>query len=236
MLSTKETVKIKSISKYGLANTPLKNINGYMGVSICSHFYSKKNVTAIIEWASKTFHTFLFLIADEPQTYTFLSSKGLNFNDSYSKAMMIGDEKFAFIKRLIDTSFYSNIKIVRWQDIAHNTSFLTTRKEIVNCYQNDNNFKNDVLKQVSHRNEILSTADEILQINKYNFDIAAKYVLNEIAVMIYLQEIAENTFPIQVYPSQMPTCLAGLYENMYFSNIGLNREKSGYIEIEVNAA
>ena len=226
--------QIKAIESYGLASNPLENKRGYIGVSICSHFYSKRNIKAIIEWAADNFNEFLFLVADEPQSYTFMASKGLGYEDSYERAMKIGDEKFISIQRLIESSGHKNITIDRWKDVAHNKEFLSVQSKIRECYRTDVYFKNDILKQVQLRNEHLTTEYEFSMIEASNFDTAALYVLNEISVMIFLQEISDKTFPIQIYPFRMPPALVGLYENIYCNEIKLNKDKSGYIQIDVD--
>lgn len=225
---------IQIVNKFGIANQgPSKN-KGYMGVSICSHFFSKKNIKAIMEWASDYFSEFIFIIADIPQTYTFMSSKDLSYETALEKSIKIGTERFCSFNHILDTAKYSNIKIFYWKEIINNNKFKKILNKTIACYKNDNNFKTDIIKQIQIRNEGLKEENEFLEINTSQFDLAAIYVLNEISVMIYLQEISSNTFPIQVYPFKMPPALEGLYNNSYCNEIKLNRGKSGYIQIDLN--
>lgn len=224
---------IRIIDKYGLANNPIKEYNAFIGISICSHYFSKKNVLEISHWAKNNVSRFLILIADDPQAYTFMVTKKLDFESALIKARKIGWEKYISISRWIQSSKLENIVLLRWRDISTNKKFLKILDSLLKCYNKNLNFENDIVMQIESRNNSLADDEQLLSIREQYFNIAAQYVINELAVMIYLQKFYKPSWQIQIYPLPMPVVLTGIYENRYNLDFALEKETSGYIHIEV---
>jgi len=221
------------LSRYGLAQGDLAECRGFMGVSICSRFFSRRNVRSIACWAAQTFRSFLFVVADDPQAYTFVATRGVDYSVGMGNARAIGDQRTRSIVRVLDSADARNCSVVRWRDICGSTAFRSTSDVIEQLFSTKEQFREDVLAQVRSRSGE-SWGDRGCSVIRGEAEgTAARYVLAEISAMIYLQEMAVPTWPIQVFPLPMPRALRGVYGGGYLDDPLLHRDRSGYIEISV---
>ena len=104
---------IRNMKQYEI----LKNSYVFLGVSICSRTYSGQTLSNIFDWCERHCKGAYILVADEPQAYTFMASKGLEYQAALTKAQEIGAIKIKFIQKIIDKHKYKNIHIMKWSDI-----------------------------------------------------------------------------------------------------------------------
>ena len=221
------------VDRFGVALLPKKGKRAYFGVSICSRFFSKSNIISMSKWCSESFDQFLILIADDPQAFTFMATKQIDFDSALLKARQIGHERFNSISQWLQSSRISNASLLSWRDIASNRQFLRTLNYVNICFTENTLFREDVFSQIQSRNSALPDDMEFARIRKHYFNTAAQYVINEIAVMSFLQEFSRSPWPIQIFPLPMPPVLKGLYEKKYCTDVALNPSRSGYIRIEI---
>jgi len=222
-------ISVKVKDKYGIANINTLSKRAFIGISICSHLFSKDNLSKICFWASNCFEEFLILIADEPQAYSFMSFKGENYSEALKKAKRIGEEKKTSILRVIDSLDIDNIRIIRWGTLEKSKLYNMVEKLIFNCYYKEKRFKQDVLYHVKQRKILWSNG--ISNSEEFDYETASKYVLKEISAMVYLLEYSKPCFSIQIFPLEIPKPLLGLYKKKYCSKISLSPTKSGYMHI-----
>jgi len=209
---------------------------GFIGVSVCSHFFSNRRVSNIIRWANQRFDRFLFLIADAPQAYTFMATRNLSYAEAMAKAMQIGDEHSVSIRRQIDNVGWADCRVMRWHDISGDAIFQSHLAQFEKLFRDDPSFHRDVCDQVHLRNEGLLDDSELPRIPESQIEIAAKYVIHELTAMRFLQTAAKPSWPTQVFPLAMPVALAGLYEKKYGTEVSLDKTMTGYIQISVKDA
>jgi len=225
------TNMVKTVQRYGRAEYDINSLRGYMGISICSHYFSKEKLRQIGSWATSNFSQFLFLIGDDIQAYTFSAFKGLDYNIALQKAREIGDQKTVCVKNILRHLPQDKILILRWRDIEKEKMYREKEKSVIRCYKDNSIFRNDILRQVASRRELALSENGLTKDSNVNIRMAANYVLCEISVMIYLQEYAEPKWEIQVFPLSMPPALLGLYKKKYCNDINIDKLRSGYIQI-----
>lgn len=218
---------------YGLSKFSLKNFHAFMGLSICSRFYSKKNILRILNWAENEFRNLLFLIADEPQAYTFIASKGLSYNKAMQKAKEIGEIKYQTISKLIKCNNIQKTKVIFWKEIANSEMYSKIYKQVKYIYDNDDLFKKDIFAQIFERNKSLPTEFEFAKINLNDFENASLYVISELAAIIYLQCYSNPLYPIQIFHLPIPKALSRLYTDSYNYKLNLSLKNIGYIELKM---
>ncbi len=228
-------LEIREISRVGLAKGKTRLPPAFMGVSICSHFFSNARLRAIAGWAENRFEQFLFLIADEPQAHTFVALQGDAEDAAKAKARRIGDERTIQLQRVVQRARTSRCVVRRWQDVAAQPLFRSVEARVNSCFSTDSRFRRDVIRQVDLRATIDDRDYRSIQ-DRWRL-IAVKYVIDELSAMLFLQSESEPRWPIQVFPGPMPFALRGMYRASYqCPSMFLSREESGYLEISATDA
>jgi tRNA-dependent cyclodipeptide synthase len=162
-----------------------------------------------------------------------MATKHLDFESASLKACQIGLERFNSIAKWLHVAKIPNATILRWRDMASDSSFLSILDSVNTCFKKNKSFREDIYNQIQSRNSYLPGDLEFAKIRVQYFNIASQYVINEIAVMAYLQEYAKTSWPVQVFPLPMPTALTGLYEKKYCPAVSLHSDRSGYVQFQI---
>jgi tRNA-dependent cyclodipeptide synthase len=218
---------------YGRAKSLDGSENAFMGVSICSRFFSKIAIETIAFWAMNNFNKTCFLIADDPQAFTFVVTRKMPYNDALTKARAIGIEKQNSIAEVIRKSGYQNIEIWNWRSLEEKSEYQFIKNNLTECYEKSKSFRDDAHWQIKARNRSIIGEGKGNKIMPEDFGIAAKYVIEELSAMAYFLEYGKLNFNIQIFPLAMPPALKGLYDRKYPTSIVLNESRSGYIQIAI---
>ncbi len=218
---------IRNMKQYEI----LKNSYVFLGVSICSRTYSGQTLSNIFDWCERHCKGAYILVADEPQAYTFMASKGLEYQAALTKAQEIGAIKIKFIQKIIDKHKYKNIHIMKWSDIKSTSIYMKTLDSLQNLYHGNTNFKRDVISQIKKRNSTLPKEFYTEIIDSTVFDIAASYILSEISAIIYFHKYFKPICHYQISPFPITRLLLNIYNNKYSSDSNILITHVRYIEL-----
>jgi tRNA-dependent cyclodipeptide synthase len=225
---------IEIVSTHGITAENRGLHAAFLGVSVYSHFFSRENITEIVQWSQQNFSRLLLLIADEPQRYTLMATKHLSLDEATREADEVGKRRFSSITNWLSRFAPLSVTVSRWKDISTNAEFCAILSCLNEAYENQPELREDIRLQIERRNSAVAASRPDRIISAENYGIAAKYVLNELAAMVYLQEHANPSWPVQLFPLPMPPALVGLYADKYKCGVRLNPERSGYIQVSIS--
>jgi tRNA-dependent cyclodipeptide synthase len=216
---------------FGKGSHADRGSRAFIGVSICSRLFGRRNSVEIATWCLDQFDEVLFLVFDEPQAYTFRATRGMQWDVAMERAAKLGDERTDSLRRWFSQLSQSRIEVWRWGQLEADPNYRSVRDGVLTCFASDPDFKADVLEQVQARSGIAQS--DLPGFEDWRYEVASRYVLEELAVMVYLQEKSIEPWPIQIFPLAMPKALLGLYQGKYCPDISLDASQSGYIRISV---
>jgi len=188
--------------------------SGYLGVSICSHLFSRALLAAIVGWAEAQLEEFVILLADRPQRHSFTTFRGMSEAEAEAAVSRIAGEKRQLIRRVLRRTEARRSRCIDWRDLEGTPSFAGLRDALWILYGDSGAFRIDVQRQVDRRaGEDASRRPEDLSPEER--DRAAAYVVEELSAMLYLQELHAPAGGLQIYPMAPPRALQGLYDARY---------------------
>lgn len=188
--------------------------SGYLGVSICSHLFSRVLLAEIVGWAEAQLEEFLILLADRPQRHTFTTFRGMSEAEAEARVLRIAEEKRQLIQRVLRRAEARRSRCIDWGDLEGTPGFAGLRDALWALYGDSGAFRIDVQRQVDRRaGEDATRRPEDLSADER--DRAAAYVVEELTAMLYLQELHAPAGGLQIYPMAPPRALEGLYGARY---------------------
>lgn len=188
--------------------------SGYLGVSICSHLFSRTLLAEIVAWAEAQLEEFLILLADRPQRHTFTTFRGLDEAEAEARVLRIAEEKRQLTQRVLRRTGARRSRCIDWGDLEGIEGFDGLRAALWDLYGASPGFRADVQRQVDRRaGEDAARRPEDLSPEER--DRAAAYVVEELSAMLYLQELHAPAGGLQIYPMAPPRALEGLYGARY---------------------
>ena len=183
----------------------------YIGISLGSRAFSKDYLKMVLFHCSQTYKEILFLIADDPHVYTFMAMKSLDLESAKRKVNKISDEKYVLINRITQKFATNNLKVVikRWGEIACNDEYKDVLLSLYKIESVNTDFHNDLLESFDKHAESVNG----IQLSDDKRYIGSRYVIEEFAMMLYLQE-AEG-YLAQISPEEQPDFLAKFYNHQY---------------------
>lgn len=188
-----------------------------MGVSLGSRQFSIAYFRHVIEFVRPRFARVLFLIADTPHVYTFIAIKGTTTELALGRVRTIGTQKVRSITRAIrGVSGSENfVEVKRWDELENDMAFRRVRSGIYGLYDTDEIFRRDIADTFIRR----LTAYGSTELPEKRYNIGHRYILEELAAMIFLQEI--GGYRTQLAPAEAPEVLVNFYAGKYRSHVML---------------
>jgi tRNA-dependent cyclodipeptide synthase len=189
----------------------------YVGISLGSRVFSLDYLSRVIKYCSGKYEKLLFLLADTPHVYTFMAIKGIPRDIALGKIQEISIQKIRFLKKVIAKTHGADkfVELKRWDEISQKEGFNDILRSVYLLNEQDAEFHQDIYDIFD--SHVKNLGYENLPIEAYS--IGTRYVLDEFAIMLFLQERCGYT--IQISPFEAPVYLAKYYAGKYKEVVGL---------------
>lgn len=197
-----------------------KKYNGFLGISLTSPYYKKKNILSYIEFGIKNFEKFMLFPVDIPYRYNYIVFEGLSEKDAYAKAKKLGDDLERYLYKILrNISVEKEIKILRWEDLIKNEKALRIlnyfEKLIYESKELNEDIRNHILEQSPHIEKRLLNNKKIGNFNiKTQRKTLYRFLMDEIAMFIFIQEFLGYKIRLSGYPES--NIIINIYNNKYF--------------------
>lgn len=205
------------VSSRGFDHKDLRRLNAYLGVSFSlTEFFTRPRMQEYFMWAETHLNNLVVIIADHLEGYNFQVFKNHSPDEAFERAADIGSQLVKHYTRAIPAGLESRIEIVTASELLKREQCAEALKLTEKVIDQDPEFKADVetaildllsgkLEDAGFRGTQLEAALNVLQ----------HYVLEEIAIILYLVHLTRPTYPVAVFPYPPRTVITKIYDQQY---------------------
>ena len=209
----------------------------FLGFSLGRPYYSRSRVAAYLAWAKVNAPQFAVLIADDIYADTLSILRQLRNVDALERARQMGDNAASLV---MSTSVEHGVpvKIIRWRDFESNSKYQmilsTLYKEYCRNILLQNSIRRQLRENLGTRLDVAGVSQDASIKNHASITLE-RYLINEIAGLIYISEFTE--FSTEIYPGADLFVLGEIYSGNYrlLETIGLSgRQHRRFMNITID--
>ena len=205
-------------------------MKAFVGISINSPYFSKENLINYVHYIDGINNLgvseLAFLIGDTPYALTYAALNKTSISKSFRIVKDKGDDFLNAIRDFLTKEYgiSFNTKIIKWEEVTTCDFYEEIYTKVLQLYQTDINFKNDVRNQV---NINLSNKLKNKILNNYEYSLLDYYVIDEIAGLLTMSEYLDYKY--EIYPGKDLFILEKITTGVYPILKKYNRE---FIELK----
>lgn len=193
----------------------MEKAGAFLGISVGSPYYSKQRISNYLSYAKKNFPAFALLIGDVIFRYTLAAFRELTIDEATARACMIGNEREAMLKSLINAETYP-FEIIRWQDVERLPLYSTILMRAQESMKSSIAFKSMVRKQVfinlGNRVAVTGLSDDP-NVDDNVSKLFDAYIVEEIAGLVAISE--STKYNLEIYPGDDLRVLESIYQDAF---------------------
>lgn len=191
--------------------------NANLGVSFSkTRYFSKDVMGRYVTWLADRFDHVLIVIADHPEAYNAQVFKGLPFDAAQRRCLEAGRQLREGYKKVIPASLSDRVRIELASDHLQTEACRALVDRLERLCRERHDFDDSV--KISVR-EALSSKLAAVSGNGFDperaIEVLASYLIEELAIVLYLSHLRPIPYPVMVVPHFIPTVLPKLYVAPY---------------------
>ena len=205
------------ISSSGLNKEEARSLNAYLGISFSmTKYFSRQRMRRYFQWAGAHLSDLLVIVADHFEGYNFQVFKNLPPEISFEKAYEVGLQFAKSYSRAIPPTLASRVKVVLASELLKEDQCAMILALASELAQKNRDFKADVYSAIL---ELLSGKIKAAGYQgprrEIALDILQQYVLEEIAIILYVAHRATPAYPVAIFPYPPRSVITNIYNGHY---------------------
>lgn len=195
-------------------------LNGYLGISLSKNVYfSKARVAGYVAWAARHLDRLLIIVADHLEAYNIQVLRAVAFDVARSRAEAKGRELARGYTRTIPPHLVGRVTVRTAADILVEPPCAAVLAHVERVAQEEPALRSDLAAAVvgnllgrsggktvddARRARVLAAVDTL-----------SRYVLEELAIVLYLSHVASPRWEMAIFPSPPPAAITNAYAGAY---------------------
>jgi tRNA-dependent cyclodipeptide synthase len=202
----------------GFALPTDKTLNAYLGISLSkTRFFSHDTTARYVRWCCDRFGRLLVIIADSLEAYNYqVFKKGLTIEAARARTLRSGQQRQIGYRSAVPPELESRVEVVLTSELLREPRCMAMLELVTAARAKGVAFRSalraTILQAVGGRvHEAGFGAEEL----EDALDTLEFYLLEEIAVILYVSCVADPAYHVSVFPYPPPEILRHLYDGAY---------------------
>ena len=195
------------------------SLNANLGVSFSkTPYFSKRMMARYIEWTTRHFDKLLIIVADHLEVYNAQVFKGLSYEEACRRTLEVGQQLRIGYRRATPDELSHRVSVRLASEIIEEAECAVLITHIRNLVLNHSEFNRDLRASISQAlSDKLAAAPTAGLPLDAAMDTLANYLIEELAIVLYINHRAPIRYPVLVFPHFIPSILSKLYDEPYLS-------------------
>jgi tRNA-dependent cyclodipeptide synthase len=201
----------------GLSVAELARFNAYLGVSFSkTTYFSRPVMEAYIAWACAHCRDLLVIVADHLEAYNAVVFKGLSFADAEDRTMRTGLELRRAYEKAVPPELQDRVRVRLASEILQENGCRDILELVRTVATVHPGFQRDLrgTVQIGLDGKLQSFAPNASDQDAV-LPILVNYIIEEIAIILFLTSAAEPRYEISIFPYAPPRILVDLFDGAY---------------------
>lgn len=194
------------------------HLNANLGISFSkTRYFSRRMMSDYICWSMERFDRLMIIIADQLEAHNVSIFRQLSLEDARERTRQTGIELRRGYQRAIPPETNGRVAVSLASDLLANHRCAETLAMVRSYAQESPVFRSDLGRAVSEGlgGKIQQAREAGVPIGARELRLLRNYLIEELAIILYVSHQAEVRFPVLLYPHFIPDVVRNVYNGAY---------------------
>jgi tRNA-dependent cyclodipeptide synthase len=202
----------------GIAEAGDGELNANLGISFSKTTYFSKNVMSeYIRWVGERFGKLLIIVADHLEAHNAQVFKGYSFSTALEKTKETGRQLRSAYLRAIPAGLTGRVTVNLASELLEEPGCCSLLAVVQQCAADNKRFADDLRASVESglAGKLRQAREEGMQIGDSAMRILENYIVEEVAIILYLSHQSPTLYPVLIFPHFVPAVIPRIYSGEY---------------------
>ena len=214
---------LRVIESCGIQETNMSALNANLGISFSkTTYFSKRVMEEYIRWTTDRFDKMLIIVADHLEAFNVQVFKGYSFVEACERTLNTGRELRTGYLRAVPTALAPRVTVSLASDVLQEPGCSSLAAVVRQTGASEPAFGADLKAAVGTglAGKLEEAKSAGIRIDDGAMDILQNYLIEEIAIILYLSHLAPTRYPVLIFPHFIPAVIPRIYAEQYSSIFG----------------